>query len=121
MQLVGQLLLQLVLLVNQLLLPLDVLEHVLGLREDHVVGEDLGVLVVEAAKLGQADLSLWLGVVTLQELVDVVEDEIILEDGDYVGVLVVDKVVYDFKVIVVSVSRVLLAKVVLNHKALLIF
>ena len=103
MQLVGQVLLELVLLVNQLLLPLDVLEHVLGLGKHHVVGEDLGIFVVEAAELGQADFGLRLGVVTLQELIDIVKDKVVLEDGDNVSVLVVDKVVYDLQVVVVSV------------------
>jgi hypothetical protein len=38
---------ELVLLVNEFLLALDVLEHVLVLREHHVVGKHLGVLFIE--------------------------------------------------------------------------
>mmetsp|Transcript_39579 Transcript_39579/g.38091 ORF Transcript_39579/g.38091 Transcript_39579/m.38091 type:complete len:671 (+) Transcript_39579:579-2591(+) len=48
----------LLVLIDQLLLLLNVFEHVLVFWEDDVVGEDLGVLVVEAAELGEPRLHL---------------------------------------------------------------
>lgn len=98
----------LILLIDQLLLPLNVFEHVLAFGEADVVGEDLRVGVVELAQFGHAGLRLGLRVGALEELVDVVQDQVVLEDGDHVGVLVVDQVVYYLDVVVVVVCRVLL-------------
>ena len=44
----------LVLLVNELLFSFDILEHVFVFRNDHVVGEDLGVLIVKLVDLRQS-------------------------------------------------------------------
>lgn len=76
----GKVFLQLIVLIDQFLFALDVLEHVFGLGEDHIVREHLRVLIVEGAQLGQPLLCLSLGVRTLEEFVDVVQYQIVFED-----------------------------------------
>jgi hypothetical protein len=73
MTFLGQVFLQLVLVVDQFLFPLDVFEHVLRLREDHIVGEYLRVFVVESAQLRQTGFDFCLVILTLEELIDVVK------------------------------------------------
>jgi hypothetical protein len=102
------------------LLLLDVLEHVLAFGEDDEVGEDLRVLVVEAAEFGQSHLGLLLVVGPLQELVDVVQDQVVFEDRDDVRVFVVYQVIHCLHVVVVSVGAVFLAERVLDDHAELV-
>ena len=103
---------ELLLVVDESLLALDVLEHVLVLREHHVVGEHLRVLFVELEDLGQTHLGLLGGVAALEELAHVVVDEVVLEDGDQPSGLVVDYVVYDLGLVVLTTGHVLLGQLV---------
>ncbi len=52
------LLLYLVLLINEFLFSLDIFEHVFGLWQDDIVGENLRILIVESAQLGQPRFNL---------------------------------------------------------------
>jgi len=110
---------QIELLINQPLLSLDVSEHVFAFGQADKVGEDLRVLLVKLAQLGQAHLAFCLALVrALQELVDVVEDEVVLEDTDHVGLLVVDQVVDDFEIFKFNVTIRILAPQVAHDKVL---
>ena len=107
--------LDLILLVNQLLLLLDILEHVLALRQDHIVGEHLRVFIVETTQFGQSHLGLLVSVRPLQELIDVVQYQVVFEDRYYVSILIIDQVIYCLHIVVVSICAVLIAQVPLNH------
>lgn len=100
---------QLILIIYLFLFSLYIFEHIFALREHHVVREHLGVLIVEAAQLRQPHCGLLLVVGPFEELVNVVKDEVVLENRDHMGVLVVDEVVNYFNVVVVPVGAVLFA------------
>lgn len=58
MLLLSQLFLNLILLIYQLLLSLDILEHVFALRQNNIVWKHLGVFFIERAELWKARLCL---------------------------------------------------------------
>ena len=117
MQLLSHLLLYLVLLINQFLFTLDVLEHVFGFGQNHIVREHLRVLVVETAQFRQSHFGLTCGVRPLQELIYIIQYQVVLEYGHHVCVLVVDEVVHNLQVVVVSVrTAVLLRQFVLHQQ-----
>lgn len=108
MLLLGEFFLELVLLINQFLLSLDVLKHVFWLWQDDIVREYLRVFLIKTAKFWQSDFSLLLSVGSLQEFIDVIKDQVIFKNWHDVRVLVIDQVIHDFQVVVVSIGRILL-------------
>lgn len=80
----------LVFIINEVLLPLDIFEHVFALGKDYKVRENLGELVIKSAELWKAGLSLTYGVGPLEELIDVVQDQKVLEKGNYMRILIVN-------------------------------
>ena len=61
-------------LIDQFLLPLNVFEHVFGLGDRYIVGEDLRVVLVELVNARQAILRLIKCVESLEVLGEVVKD-----------------------------------------------
>ena len=80
MLLLGQVLMQLVLIIYEFLLPLNVFEHILRLRQCDVVWKHLRVFVVKVTQLRQTCLGFGVGVGTLEELIDIVENQEVFKD-----------------------------------------
>jgi hypothetical protein len=91
--------LRLILLIDQLLFFLDVLEHILGLREAHVVGKDLTVGVIKWAQLRQSLLWFEFTVRSFEKFVYVIKYEVVLKDCYCVTLLVVDQVINNFQLV----------------------
>ena len=97
-----------VLLINQFLFSLNVFEHVLAFWQTDIIGEDLRIRIVKLAQFRHPGLRLGAGVGAFEELVDIVQNQVVLEDGYDMGVLVVNQVVDNLDVVVVVVRGVLL-------------
>ena len=83
-----------VLFIDKPLLSLNISEHILALRQRYKVREHLRILVIKVTELRESDNSLLiLDVESLQELINVVEDEIVFEYADNVSLLIVDQVI----------------------------
>lgn len=95
-------------LVNEFLLPLNVLEHVLVFRQHHVVWKHFGILLVELKYPWKSFNSLNMSVESLQVFRKVIENKVILEDRYNVSVLVVHNVADDLRIVVVLRCQVLL-------------
>ena len=94
--------LNLFLLINESLLPLNVLKHVFALRQHEVVGEHFRVLFVKLHDFGQTLLGFLESVPTFQELTHIVVDQVIFEDGNEACRFIIDDVIDDLSVIVLS-------------------
>ena len=109
--------------INELLLPFNVLEHVLALGQINVVGEHLGILFIKFVNFGQPFIEFIVVVkprdgdeiLPFQELAHVVVDQVVLEHGHKVGGLVVHDVCDHFGVVVVSAGQIFSFQVLLNH------
>lgn len=94
------------LIVNLSLFPFDILEHILVLREYNIIGKDLGVLLVELEDFGQPDADFILCVRSFEELRDVINDQIVLKDGNNMGALIVDYIIYNFHIVEIITGHV---------------
>jgi len=92
----------LLLVIVQSLFPLNILEHVLIFWQDHVVGEYFAELLVELEHAWESLHCLLLFVEPLQELAYIVKDQVVFKHRDYVCVFVVDYVIYELDVVVLS-------------------
>ena len=111
----GLFFLNLVNFVNEFLLSLNIFEHVLTLWKYYVIREYLRVFIIERAEFRKSDLSLSCGIGPLQELINVIQNQIVFENRYNMSIFVVNEVIYDFNIIVISVCRVPLTQVVLYH------
>jgi len=80
MLLLGQVLMQLVLIIYEFLLPLNVFEHILRLWQCDVVWKHLRVFVVKVTQLRQTGLGFGVGVGTFEKLVNIIEDQEVFKD-----------------------------------------
>ena len=96
------------LLINEPLLPFDVLEHVLVLGQHEVVREHLGVLLIEFKHLGQSGFHLWLSVSALQEFAHIIIYQVVFEDRYKTRGFIIDYVIDDFSIVVLSGGHVFL-------------
>ena len=84
------------------LLLLNVAEHVATLRQHDIVRKDLAVLLVEVNDARKTARALAMHVEALEELAHVVVDKVVLKYGHNMCVLVVDDVIHNLNVVVVS-------------------
>ena len=113
---VPQLLLSLVLklnlflFVNEALLTLDVLKHVLAFWQYEVVWKNSRILLIELSHLGKSNFGLLLSVEALEELTDIIVDQVVFEDRYQPRRFVVYYVINDLCIVVVPTRHVLLAQ-----------
>ena len=79
-------------LINQFLFTLNILEHIVALRDSNVIGEYLRVVVVELEHPWQPLMGFLDVVKPLQVFGEVIEDEILLEHRNDVTLLIVHNV-----------------------------
>ena len=77
------------LLIEYALFSLDVLEHVLVLWKHNVVRENVRVAFVKLVNSRQPLLALVVRIEAFEKIAQVVEEQVIFEDADDAGVLVV--------------------------------
>ena len=74
------------------MLAFDVFEHVVTLRGRNVVGEYLGIVVVEFKDSRKSLMGFFDCVEPLQVFREVIEDEVFFEDRDYMSLFVIHDV-----------------------------
>lgn len=96
------------------LFSLYVLKHEFRLWYRNVIGEHFGVLFIKFKHLGESLVTLLRGVMSLEELRNIVKYQVVLEHTYYMSVLVVDDICHDFRIVVLSRCKIFLFKV-LSH------
>ena len=76
-------------LIDQFLLSLNILEHVFRLWNAHIVREHFRVVFVEFKHAWQSILRLFVSVEALQVLREIIEDQILLENGNDMPLLII--------------------------------
>lgn len=103
------------LVIVQPLFPLDILEHVLVFWQDHVVGEHFAELLIELEHAWESLHCLLLFVESLQKLAYIIKDQVVFEHRDDICVFVVDYVVYELDIVVLSACQVLSFEIFVNY------